>query len=117
VEAQDVLPVPLGQGDRQHIQVSGAQWPALDDVSIRLAAGDLTGAAGILRHVGLEATLDEAALAVASSRHHGLAEATELILQYASQRNDREVMRLARKLISRDQQISAGILLSLALDA
>ncbi|MFB6710831.1 hypothetical protein [Streptomyces sp. NPDC056358] len=109
-------PVPLRQGDRQHVQGLGASWPALDDVSTRLAAGDLAGAAGILRHIGLEASLDEAALAIASSQHRGLAEATELILQYASQRKDREVMGLAKKLLNRDQQLSAGILLGLALD-
>ncbi|MFJ1844676.1 MULTISPECIES: hypothetical protein [unclassified Streptomyces] len=117
VEARDVLPVPLGQGDRQHVQGAGAPWPDLDDVSTRLAAGDLAGAAGILRHIGLEATLDEAALAIASSQHHGLVEATELLLQYASQRKDREVIGLARKLLDRDQQLPAGILLGLALDA
>ncbi|MFB7916584.1 hypothetical protein [Streptomyces sp. NPDC056061] len=64
----------------------------------------------------MEAIFDAAFLAITSSRHRSLAEATEILIQYVPQGKGREVMESARKLLSREQRLSVKILYGLVLN-
>ncbi|MFI0979635.1 hypothetical protein ACH4SP_21875 [Streptomyces sp. NPDC021093] len=112
-----VLPVPLLKGDRQHNEATDPPWPALQELTDRFATKRHEDAAGVLRHLGGQASAAETSLAIASCRRSGLHEAADAILHYASQRDVWAVMSLTKTLLNDQQQAAAGVLLDLALDS
>lgn len=108
-----VLPVPTPTGDRPFIGLR--EWPGMDDLHTRLAAGEFADAAGILRHTGSAAAAPETAAAIAACYRRGLHEAADTMLVYAAQRTGRDVMQIAKALLDNDHPSGANELLKLTL--
>ncbi|MFC7305304.1 hypothetical protein ACFQVC_13855 [Streptomyces monticola] len=113
---QNVLPVPLGEGDRQHQEShsEAAFWPAVDDLASHIAAGRYEAVAVILDHAATMADPGETARAMISCRTRGLDEAVEHLLRNASYRDAREIMAIARSLIGAQYPSTAEELLERA---
>jgi hypothetical protein len=82
----------------------------------QLTAGNLEWVNNIIRHVGTEADLAEAADAIISCRDLGLSDAADAIIRYSGRRLHVDVMRIARRLIDAHDCGDAGTLLGYATD-
>ncbi|MER6627012.1 hypothetical protein ABT301_02025 [Streptomyces sp. NPDC000987] len=108
-----VLPVPSGQGDRQHGKV---QWPPaltlLDMKQIRRAED----VAGILRHVGMAGEPAEVAHAVTACRAGGLRSEADVILRYAQTgRDGRQLAEIAYEFMRIEDNAMARRVLKMSL--
>lgn len=90
-------------------------WPPVTTLAGYLNAGDLEGAAGMIRYAGKEADPGESADAIASCRDSGLDDATDDMLNYASRRHDRDILRIAKSLIEDDRADEVRTLLALSI--
>ncbi|MFI0962365.1 hypothetical protein ACH4S8_13330 [Streptomyces sp. NPDC021080] len=108
-----VLPVPLAQEDRQHVQ---EQWPtalALLDMKQNRRAEDV---AGILRHVGVTGEPAEVAHAVAACRACGLGSEADVILRYVQTgRDERQLAEIAYEFMRIEDNVMAQRVLRMCL--
>lgn len=112
-EPQDVLPVPRPRGDRQ--PRADVFWPHMPVLKGYLDAGSLENATGLLRSAGRHVPPEETAEAIAACASAGLEEAAEMLLQQASTRDSREVLRVLQELNRIERRAESDALLGLAL--
>jgi hypothetical protein len=112
LERVNVEPVPFVSGDRQ------VDWEHIADLKARLADGQASDAAGILRHVGRYGDSAEAAAAIAACHREGLDDEVGVLIAYAAERADAEILYLVRVLLEEDEYIGrAKELVTLRLEA
>ncbi|MEV7212992.1 hypothetical protein AB0O31_07865 [Kitasatospora cineracea] len=109
----DVLPVPRPRGDRQ--ARADVFWPHMPVLKGYLDAGSLENATGLLRSAGRHVPPEETAEAIAACASAGLEEAAEMLLQQASARDSREVLKVLQELNRVEHRAESDVLLSLAL--
>ncbi|WP_204287593.1 helix-turn-helix domain-containing protein [Microbispora amethystogenes] len=112
VVAQDNLPVPYPEGDRQ--PDAAVPWAATSELLGQLEGGRAGDARIILLHVGTRLAIEEIPAAVDSCRAVGLNDAANAILNYAASRASKDVLHLARLLVSAGRQSDAETLLKAA---
>ncbi|MFE2347722.1 hypothetical protein [Kitasatospora cineracea] len=110
---QGVLPVPDPRGDRQ--APADVFWPHMPVLKGYLDAGNLENATGLLRSIGRHVPPEETAEAIAACASAGLEDAAEMLLQQASTRESREVLRVLQELNRVEHRAESDVLLGLAL--
>ncbi|MBT0770771.1 helix-turn-helix transcriptional regulator [Kineosporia sp. J2-2] len=103
------LPVPPRPGDRQ------VYWDDMPELEVHLAEHREGEAASILRSVGRHGDVSEAAAAISACRQGGLGDAAELLLHYAAQRDDVEIIQLLGALFGAEDYPSAKELVQIKL--
>ncbi|BAJ31557.1 MULTISPECIES: hypothetical protein [Kitasatospora] len=112
-EPRVVLPVPRPRGDRQ--ARADVFWPHMPLLKGYLDAGNLENATSLLRSVGRHVPPEETAEAIAACASAGLEEAAEMLLQQASARDSREVLKVLQELNRAERRTESDALLGLAL--
>ncbi|GAA3623544.1 hypothetical protein GCM10022223_45670 [Kineosporia mesophila] len=106
-QEQAVLPVPPPEGDRQ------GSWDGLPELRARLDARQDGDAAGVLRDIGRYWKPREVVTVIVACRREGLEDAAQVMLHYAAQREDREIIDLVGAFLKAEETVAARTLVSL----